>query len=390
MDNVIEKIYNCTLKLLASTDTKELYKSIVVEGKELVNAEFGSIYLDNNDTFSLAYSSLPFLNKFKLRRNGFVQKTFQTRKIVILHEKDILKIRPALGRKAMQSVIMIPLSYVNKSIGVLCFNSSKQEHFSDNELHILKLFGSIASLAITKAHHLDSAKNAIEIRDRFISLASHELRTPLTSINGYIQLLYAKLANKGTSESRWVEELYKENIRLTTLIKELLDVNRIKQGQLHFVLKEVNILELLEKAIKLIHANYSERDVQFKNLVKQKNTVLVIGDYEKLLDILNALLNNAVKFSPPHSKIVVAIELKDRTIFIHIKDKGKGIPKKDIPKIFEGFYKHNIEQYKEGMGVGLLLAKHIIEYHKGKLSIISEENKGTTITIELPSIQYTH
>src|SRR5690606_7915517 len=117
------------------------------------------------------------------------------------------------------------------------------------ETDILKLFGSFASLAIKKNELYEETKNALEVRDMFISLASHELRTPLTSINGYIQLLHSRKDKLGHSESKWINELYEESKRLTNLVRELLEVNRIKQGQLQFILRETKFSDIVTSAI---------------------------------------------------------------------------------------------------------------------------------------------
>src|SRR6185437_6738138 len=102
------------------------------------------------------------------------------------------------------------------------------------------------------------------------------------------------------------------------------------------------------------------------------------------------LLGNAVKFSKPGEKITISLKLNPNTISLEVKDTGRGISKKDIAAIFNGFYKADNASYIEGMGVGLLLARHIVDNHRGKLKIKSKENIGTAVTINLPTIKTSH
>jgi K+-sensing histidine kinase KdpD len=101
--------------------------------------------------------------------------------------------------------------------------------------------------------------------------------------------------------------------------------------------------------------------------------------------MISAFVGNAIKFSKPTSKVTVSLAYSNRFIVIKIIDEGKGIPQQDLENIFGGFYKTIHSKEKEGMGIGLLLAKHIIQLHKGKINITSEEHKGTTVQVDLPT-----
>lgn len=383
-EKVLEHLNASALKLMETQSLEALCATIVDEARKLVNAEHGSIFLMREDKLERIYTSSAILFKAKIRKKGYTEKAFRLRTVTILQGKKLEKINPKVSIMGVKSLAMIPLSYRTQSIGVLSMYFQKEEHFSERVLHILKLYGSMASLAITRTKHYEATTSALELRDRFISLASHELRTPLTSINGYIQLLYSKLADKNTVESRWIKELSNESARMTTLVKDLLDVNRIKQGQLAFVFSEVSMVDVVGRVIEKLHAMYPERAVQFKNSVTQKKDT-VIGDHEKLSEMVSAILENAIKFSKTSSKIIVAVSYKSRSVNIKIVDEGKGIPRQDLESIFEGFYKTKHSKEKEGMGIGLLLAKHVIQLHKGKINISSEEHKGTIVQVDLPA-----
>jgi K+-sensing histidine kinase KdpD len=381
---VLENLNTSAIKLMETHSLEALSATIVNEARKLVQAEHGSIFLEEEDKLERIYTSSPALHNVRPRKNGYTEKAFKQRTVATLEGKKLIAINPIVRKMNVNSLVMIPLYHRTQSIGVLTMYFEKQGHFNDKELHILKLYGSMASLAITRTRLHESTTQAVELRDRFISLASHELRTPLTSINGYIQLLHTKLADKGTIESRWIKELYNESLRMTNLVKDLLDVNRIRQGQLALVFSEVSMTDVLQKVIAKYHALYPERVFRFKKSATIKQDT-VIGDNEKLQEMISAFVGNAIKFSKPTSKITITLAYTNRNLVIKIIDEGKGIPQQDLENIFAGFYKTKHSKEKEGMGIGLLLAKHIVQLHKGKINIISEENKGTTVQVDLPT-----
>lgn len=382
--NIFEILNRSTLKLLEAPSLEKLCKIIVDEARKLVGAEHGSLFLYEKERLLRVYTSSAILRKSKVAKRGFLEKAFQTGKVEILRSPE--KLNKEYKILGIRSVILLPLSYKSSTIGMLVVHSLKEEFFSKKQLYILKLFASMACLAIIKSKLHEETKTALEIRDRFISLASHELRTPLTSINGYIQLLYGKLANRDTIESRWMEELYNESIRLTNLVKELLDINRIKQGQFAFTLSEVDMKDVVEKVVRQYRSYNPEREIIFEDKIFD-NHYRVIGDFDKLREMVAALLSNAVKFSTPGAKIVITLIPTTRSIHMKMRDYGKGIPKDDLENIFDGFYKTQYSREKAGMGVGLLLAQHVVNYHRGKISITSETKDGTTVDVELPRLK---
>lgn len=381
--DILEILNRSALKLMEAASFEELCKNIVQEAKKLVDADHGSLFLFEKNNLEKVYTSSSVLRKSKMKKRGYLEKAFESKRVMILRGSQTEKVNRVYKSIGIKSVVLLPLTYKTSSIGILIIHSFDEEHFVRKQIHSLRLFASMACLAIMKSKMHDETKTALDIRDRFISLASHELRTPLTSINGYIQLLYRKLAHKDTIESRWMEELYHESIRLTNLVKELLDVNRIKQGQFAFSLSEVDMKDVVEKVVEQYRNYNPEREIIFEDKIFDQQ-YHVIGDSDKLQEMVAALLSNAVKFSTPDAKIVISLTPAQRSIHMKMRDYGQGIPKQDLKNIFEGFYKTQYTKEKTGMGVGLLLAQHVVNYHRGKISITSEKHDGTIVDVELP------
>ena len=308
----------------------------------------------------------------------------KSRKILIVNTEKtdgFLKLYPDYQNLGIKSVVLIPLFYKKEAIGVLAINSFRSEHFNKRELDILQLFGSFATLAIRKNQLYDEVKKALEIRDLFISMAAHELRTPLTSVNGYIQLLRSKQTNSNTPESRWIEQLYGESLRMTSLVNELLEINRIRSGKLNFILKECHVGQLIRKIENDLKVSYPNRKFVIEDQTGDRSD-LVIGDSDKISQALFNLVENAIKFSPESTPVVMNLKNKSGNLIVQVKDKGVGIPKKDLDLIFRAFQQG--EHSREGLGLGLYLVNNIVENLRGNIKISSKINKGTTVEVIFP------
>ena len=197
MKNILAKISRFSLKLLVPLTAQESYALIVAEGVKLIEGDYGSIMIRDGNEFKRVYTTSPILYHSRVQQKAYSYRAYVQKKIFIVPTAKTVRAHPELKVLGMKYSIHIPLSYKNESIGVLIINSRNKAP-TKQELENLKLFGSMASLAIRKTQLYEETKNALETRDHFISMASHELRTPLTSVSGYIQLLRTKLAkNKG-------------------------------------------------------------------------------------------------------------------------------------------------------------------------------------------------
>ncbi|MCL4387376.1 GAF domain-containing sensor histidine kinase [Patescibacteria group bacterium] len=385
-EKTLERINKSALKLLEPLTPEKTYTVIVQEAKKLVKAKMGSIVLMVDGNLETIYASAPFLCGIKPRKKGFNYKVFKTQKAMTVAVNKVSKIHPAVKKHGIKSIVFIPLSYKKKSIGVLNVNSTEESHFTKKELSVLKLYGSLASLAIKKNQLYSQTKKALSVRDLFISMAAHELRTPLTSINGYIQLLCTRFCNTSTQESMWIKSLQEESQRLTNLVYELLEINHIQSGKLQYNFRDCNLSEVLKNAIKSFNIAYPERKILLNDTTGETQG-LIIGDSEKLLQVIRNLLENAAKYSYPDKTIDVSLESSTSYVVLSIVDHGRGIPKKEIPLIFKGFYK-GTNSGEEGMGLGLFLVRNIIYQHHGSIKILSSLDIGTKVEVKLPKVKY--
>jgi two-component system, sensor histidine kinase len=379
---------NKAVKLLTeATSNKNLYEQIVKTATIVIGSDYGKLFLYSRDHLKKTYYSDEKIKVNTLVRNKNFNKLLATNEMFEVKRSTLSKWKIKNLPDEISFLVVVPLVTARQQLGFLFLYFIKRKNqLTPTERELLTLYSHTVVLALNKVKLQEESKKALEIRDRFISVASHELRTPLTSIHGYIQLLHNRVKGQKNIESRWIKELFIESIRMTQLIKELLDVNRIKQGQFAFVFSEVPIYEVVRRAIdryRILNANHP---FIFQSKL-ENDQLMIVGDFDKLVEMVSGLLGNAVKFSKPGEKITVVIKNSQKFVTLIVKDKGKGISQKDLSAILGGFYKPEEVTHIEGMGVGLLLAQHIVMKHRGKLKIQSKENEGTSVTVSLPTVK---
>ncbi|MDD5146875.1 MAG: GAF domain-containing sensor histidine kinase [Candidatus Pacebacteria bacterium] len=382
----IQEVNDSALKFLVPLDLAKTYELVAQEGVRLTDADYAYLNLKSPNGIALTQvAQYPHAApQLKLKTRGYAYQSWKDRKAFLISGNQFKKIHFEPKFSEVELAIYLPISDHLRSSGVLVFIFTKKQKITKQQLKLLELFGSYASLAIWNAKLYEDTRNALLIRDHFISVAAHELRTPLTSINGYIQLLYKKFNRTDSSEGRWIKALYSESLRMTGLIKELLEINRIKAGQLQFNLKECSLGEIIKKAQNHFQKLHLKRSLIINNYL-DKNKDVIIADREKLTQVIFHLLENAAKFSPVISSVEMEIKKDGKDFLIVVKDKGKGIPFSDLPLITSGFYKIDVDADR-GLGVGLLFAKNVVTYHRGTIAINSELNKGTEVQIRIPAV----
>jgi len=223
-----------------------------------------------------------------------------------------------------------------------------------------------------------------QLKSDFVSNVSHELRTPLTSIAGYTKLMtMEKLGTITEAQKKGLEIVAEEAERLTRLINNVLDLSKLESGRVKFKLEVIDISELAKLTTDTMKATASEKQIKL-NIHGPKIKFKASRDLIKQV-FLN-LLSNALKFTPEGGSIDVTIKKLKQDVQVSVKDTGKGVSKELIPKLFDKFYQVDGSMTREygGTGLGLVIVKHIIDAHKGKIKVKSELGKGSEFVFTLP------
>ncbi|MGB3941209.1 MAG: ATP-binding protein [Candidatus Manganitrophaceae bacterium] len=236
-------------------------------------------------------------------------------------------------------------------------------------------------------HDITRFKEIDRLKSEFVSHVSHEIRTPLTSIKGYIDNLRDGAAGELNQKQRaYLERMYQNADRLIRLISDLLDLSRIESGKMRIALFPVSIPDLIDDVIGVFRPIAIEKGLQV-TVVPFDGEGKVLGDRDKLEQVVINLIDNAIKFTPSGGQITVSLKETAGEIAVSIQDTGIGIPLNEQPRIFDRFYRveKTSDAVIEGTGLGLFISKTLIEMHGGEIWVMSEkEGAGSEFRFILP------
>ena len=231
-------------------------------------------------------------------------------------------------------------------------------------------------------HDITEIKNIEKIKKDFVTNVSHELRTPLTAIKGYAETLREEV--DAEPSKKYVEIIERNTDRLINIVNDLLLLSSLEEKPA-LELEDVDLRDFLENVIKIFDQRLRDKGLSLVMDVRE-NLPRIKADLFKLEQMLVNLLDNAVKYTD-HGKITVSADVEGKRVQIQVRDTGIGIPKDDIPRIFERFYVADKSRSRKsgGTGLGLSIVKHIVLLHNGTINIESTPGEGTKITVILPT-----
>jgi PAS domain S-box-containing protein len=297
----------------------------------------------------------------------------------------------------LASLLILPLRTRREMIGALIIAANDPERaMTDDKLPLAEVLAERAALAIENAKLYTEqveARRKVEdlsrLKDEFLSIASHELRTPVTSIKGYTQLakMLIKEGDLNTSEE-YLDITLDQIDRMSRLILELLDVSRIETGRLEIRREPIAWAHFVRDVVHRHHTAVSDR--RFHVSVSDDDKI-VVGDRDRLEQVLGNLLENAVKYSPDGSDVTVTVEDRGDGFVTAVCDRGIGIPADELGQVFERFHRGRQVSSTNygGLGLGLYITKQIIERHGGSIWVESKEGQGTTFYFSLPATEET-
>ena len=230
-----------------------------------------------------------------------------------------------------------------------------------------------------------SERKATErMKDEFVSIVGHELRTPLTSIHGSLKILASKKLGTLTPQGQeFIEISLKNTQRLTRLINDVLDLERMESGRMTMFIQTCQLPELMAQAAQAIQAMATEQNIQ---IIINAPELIVWVDPDHIVQVLTNLLSNAIKFSSAHTTIWLSATKQEADTLIQVKDQGRGIPPAKVETIFERFRQVDASDSRQlgGTGLGLAICKNIVQRHGGKIWVESTLGVGSTFFFTLP------
>lgn len=239
--------------------------------------------------------------------------------------------------------------------------------------------------AILVFHDITELRRLEQIRQDFVANVSHELRTPISSIKGYAETLLEGALEDKHNAKEFISIIYQDSNRLANLINDLLDLSKIESGKMKMSLVPLDTVSLIKRAVTVIENQAKAKSIAIK-LALPSDLPKVKADETRFSQVMINLLDNAIKYSSEGRTATISANVVNNALQIDISDTGIGISEKDLPRIFERFYRVDKARSRElgGTGLGLSIVKHIVSAHGGQVWVKSELGLGSTFSFTIP------
>jgi PAS domain S-box-containing protein len=304
-------------------------------------------------------------------------------------DADQLAMLRAVGMKA---VAVAPILLGTTVLGVISIISTDSiRRYDNSHLALLMQLGERAAIAIDRAQLYRAAQEAARAaeeanraKDDFLATVSHELRTPLSAILGWATLLKDRVSDPEFVKP--IQSIHRNAQAQVRIIEDILDVSRIISGKFHIDPKPVDLLEVARQALDVVRPSAVAKSISL-TLTSERQFCLLVGDPERLQQVIWNLLTNAVKFTPSGGSVSLAIAQVDHQVVVTVTDTGSGVEPSFLPYVFDRFRQADASSTRStgGLGLGLSIVKHIVERHGGRVEAFSRgRGTGATFSIRLP------
>jgi signal transduction histidine kinase len=400
----LARMVEISRELNSTTDIDELLTLIIREAAALTGSEAASILLLDPRTrelrFKAASQMQPEMIDMPVPLENSIAGAILTSNEPLIID-DVSK-DPRWNPNVSQaiefrthSILGVPMHDVEKPVGVLEALNKHEGAFTYEDVETLAILADLAGVAVEKARLIEQLRQAYDelneldqTKTSFIALASHELRTPLSVILGYVSFLRED-ATAQTAEQ--LDFVMTAAIRLRSLIQDMLNFQYTDVGGDKLKLESVNCVDLLRE----ITGGRDETAVAKQQTVTvhlPSSPITLLADVGMIEVVINNLLSNAIKFTPEGGHIEVTLEQRNDEVWITVSDDGIGIPKDKLDRIFTRFYQveDHMRRHYEGLGLGLAIAKELVELHNGRIWIENKQPQGSKFFVVLPLSQNDH
>jgi signal transduction histidine kinase len=402
----LERLLEVVRGLTTAPDLESFLQTIISEAIELTNSELASILEYDETAAELRFLAMHWFQRDLLRPVGVPLSgsaagwVYRRGQPLIIQDVKLdqrhFKVVDHVTKHETHSLVAVPLMVRGEVVGVLeALNKKDEAHYTEHDLAILETLGALAAQAMQNANLQRRVRaTSIELAELerlktdFIAITSHELRTPLGLILGHSTFL-RELAGEQYGEQ--LDTIIRNATRLKEIVENLSDVDNIQTGAARIRHQKVSLAKIAEEVTLLFQDEADSRNITLRC---ETDTVAgyVDADEAKLSIALSNLVKNSLQFTEAGGHVIVRVQEDVGHVRVSVSDDGIGIPSRDLPRVFERFFQvetHLTRRYG-GMGLGLSVAKAMIELHGGRIWVESEQGKGSTFTFLLPMEQTRH
>ncbi len=308
--------------------------------------------------------------------------------IATLLFQDQLGWKPIMIVPGAALACMVPLLLI-RSHKLIVQNRLMLEELQHKNLDLENKNELLKDFTIKVTRQSERIQEVDKMKDEFVSMITHELKTPLVPVQGYCELLlkgtYGTITEKQKAKIRII---YDNSTRLLELIQDLLDINKLELGKMKLDMIDTSAGVLVEECIKALMPAAKEKSVMLVNIAGQGDGLRLRCDPNRVLEVLDNIVSNAIKFVPENKGLIEIGARRDNgSVLFSVRDNGIGIPREKQQNLFKKFYQidTSLRRPTGGSGLGLAISKGIVEAHGGKIWLESEEGRGATFYFELPA-----
>lgn len=385
--------YQLTRALMTITSEKELLDKVVEMAEQETQADSAAIMLFDDLSQSLVIESVAGLPAVLLGEQITADAIKQFKPALehpepLLWEEAQIEMLPLADHISV--LISVPLVTQGQTLGMMAVGKDVSEvPFSNSDLELLPVLAAQAAVAIKNAQLFEEIQTAYKkveesdyLKSEFIAIASHELRTPLVSILGYIELLTYNAEGELADQ---LDIVLEQALRLRDVVDDMLSLTDLRAGLSEIVWEEIPLEPLLRQALDTERTQLQSKNLRLAVDIPSE-CAQIRADADHLSLVLEKLLSNAIKFSPQGAQVAVQARRKDGQVLISVIDQGPGIPEEAQSNLFRPFFQveESLRRSHSGMGLGLAIAKGMVEAHGGEIWVDSTKGEGSTFTFSIP------
>ena len=396
----LERLLEVVRGLTTAPDLESFLQSVISEATELTNSELASILEYDESAEELRFIAMQWFQRDLLRPVGVPLNgsaagwVYRRGQPLIIQDAKVdkrhFKVVDRVTNHQTHSLVAVPLMVRGEVVGVLeALNKKDDAHYTEEDLTILETLGALAAQAMQNMNLQRKVKVArIELAELerlktdFIAITSHELRTPLGLILGHATFLGELI---GEEHADHLDTIIRNATKLKEIVENLSEVDNYQTGAARVRNQRVSLAKIANDVIITFQDEANSRKITLKADMGDSD-YYVDADSVKISVILSSLIKNAIQFTDAGGQVTIHVDEVPGHMKISVIDDGIGIPAKDLPRVFERFFQVETHLTRRfgGMGLGLAVARAMVELHGGRIWAESEEGKGSTFTFLLP------